>query len=124
MLVLSQVLKVDVPDYKEMPKTAVEKLSFLKTKLKNLIAPNFQLHREVIYPALIEWSFSDAVLMDEIRADEEAILSAINELKIADAASLDAIGIGIEQLVRKKERVLYQKMQNEFEHRLEELAIA
>lgn len=121
MLVMAQVLKSDVPAYNAMPKTSLEKFQFLKNKLSNLIVPNFHLHRYKLYPALIEWSFSDASLMDEIKGDEEEILISINSLSEADEATLNEIGISIEELVRKKERQLYQKIQIECGDKLSEL---
>jgi hypothetical protein len=123
MLVLSQVLKIDVPAYQNMPKDKEEKLAFLRAKLKQLLAPNFNSHRQVIYPALIEWCFSDAVLLDELRQEEDEILETIHALKEADDMQLHEIGILIEELVRKKERQLYEKMQQEFGDKLSELEL-
>lgn len=121
MLILAQVLKSDVPPYQNMPKDNAGKLDFLHQKLIELIVPNFLAHRKVLYPALIEWSFSNAALMDELRDQEDNITESIHMLKEADEMELHEIGLQIEELVRKKERQLYQQIQEELEGKLVEL---
>ncbi len=123
MLVLAQVLKADVPDYKNMPNTVEAKTDFLNQKLKNLILPNFKIHKNRLYPAFIEWGFSGGQLMDEITTQEHKLIEEIVAPEKHSEETLNEIGYAIEQLVRKKERYLYQAVQEECKEQLDQFEL-
>ncbi len=124
MLILAQVLKSDVPAYKDMPSTVSAKTEFLNEKLENLILPNFKMHRNHLYPALIDWAFADTPLMNEVATMENELVEDIVAQKQHDEDSLDLIGQAIEQLVRKKERFLYHAMQEQCGKQLDSFELA
>ncbi|GAB3330730.1 hypothetical protein GCM10027429_08440 [Marivirga atlantica] len=123
MLVLAQVLKADVPDYKNMPNTVEAKAGFLNQKLKDLILPNFKIHKNSLYPAFIEWGFSGSKLMDEVTMQEHDLIQEIVGPEQHNEESLNEIGYAIEQLVRKKERYLYEAVQEECKEQLDQFEL-
>jgi len=123
MLVLAQVLKADVPDYKNMPSSVEAKATFLKEKLQNLILPNFKLHKNHLYAALIEWGFSGSQLMDEVTTQEHDLVQEIVAPERHNEESLNEIGYAIEELVRKKERYFYQAIQDECKTQLDQFEL-
>ncbi|MBK6266440.1 hypothetical protein JKA74_15450 [Marivirga sp. S37H4] len=126
MLVVSQVLKSDVPDYKGMPSGLKEKNIFLKEKFKEVIVPNINMHRKQLYPALLKGNFSNVELIEKIKEQEDLILLVYKELIIGNVlqeSQLNDLGYAIDSMIRVKERKLYELIQSESEINLDDLEI-
>ncbi len=124
ILVLAQVLKTDVPDYKGMPVTSEGKLQFIISRFEETILPNFTKHRKIFYPALIKWSFPDEGLIEHIQVLEDEILQlckAVNDGYQLSEAKMSELGYCLDTLVRTKERHLYEMVQARFGEELKEL---
>lgn len=124
ILVLAQLLKADVPDYEGLPKTIEGKREYLLKKFNEVILPNFANHRNIFYPAIIQWGFQDELLLQQIQQWEDDVLMICKSIKEENAISsmqLNELGYTLDRLVRAKERELYQKVQARFSAELEEL---
>jgi hypothetical protein len=121
MLVLAQVLKSDVPNYKGMPNTVVGKTAFCEKQLEEYILPNFKSHRKILYPKLIEWGFQNQELVASLQQMEDQILLDFKNLSSKPhitAQNLDDLGYALDALVRLKERELYELLQVQFNEQL------
>ncbi len=126
MLVLAQVLKADVPDYKGMPNTLEAKVDFINLKFKEIILPNINKHRKLLYPNILKWGFPDKGLIEHIEELEDEILKtckAIREGYYYSEMKLSDFGYSLDTLVRIRERELYEMIQVRFSIELNELNI-
>lgn len=124
MLVLAQVLKTDVPDYIGMPTTVEGKHQFLLEKFEEVILPNLNKHRNLFYPAILQWGFTDQDLLQRIQEKEDDVVLICKEIKdgnILNNTQLNELGYALDTLVRMKERELYEKVQARYSLELEEL---
>lgn len=126
MLVLAQVLKLDVPDYKGMPVTLEGKIDFTKRKFEEIILPNINKHRRLLYPNILKWGFPDEGLVEHLQEMEDEILKigkAIREGHDYSEIQLSDFGYSLDTLVRIKERELYEMVQVRFNEKLNEFNI-
>lgn len=126
MLVLAQVLKEDVPDYKGMPTSLEGKIDFINKKFEEFILPNINKHRKVLYPNILKWGFPDEGLIEHIQELEDEILKigkTIRDGRNYSELQLSDFGYSLDTLVRIKERELYEMVQVRFSEELNELAL-
>ena len=121
ILVLAQLLKVDVPDYKGMPQNPVDKLEFCQGQFEQYVLPKMEAHRRVFYPQLKIWGFSMWQLVENIKEKEEQLLvdyKALDSQSPALENALNDLGYLLDEWVRIKERKLYEAVQAQFDEAL------
>jgi len=121
ILVLAQLLKIDVPDYKGMPQNPLDKLKFCHEQFKQYVLPNMEAHRRVLYPQVKIWGFSMWQLVENIKEKEEQLLvdyKALNSQSPALENALNDLGYLLDEWVRIKERKLYEAVQAQFDEAL------
>lgn len=126
ILVLAQVLKSDVPDFKGMPTTLEGKIDYINRKFEEIILPNITKHRKSLYPNILNWGFPDSGLIQHIQELEDEILiicKAIREGRDYSEMELSDFGYSLDSLVRIKERELYEMIQVRFAEELNGLEL-
>jgi hypothetical protein len=114
MLVLAQVLKSDVPDYKNMPTDCPGKSAYAIQVYKQVIVPYLSTNTNKLYPGLISANFPENGLLEEVKRMENRMIDCFENLLHAEDTEeyeLDKLGCLIESLVRKKERQLFERVQ-------------
>lgn len=114
-LILAQLLKRDVPDYKGLPTTTEGKVEHTQKIYEQELAPHFAKEEEVLIPAVRGYSTELDELCDTILEEHRAIREAVEELAGAEdgeaAALLDALGRLLEAHVRREERNWFELIQ-------------
>ena len=123
MLITAQVMKMDVPAYKGLPETESQKVEYLKEQSSSYLLKNISFHKKEIYPALMEKSKELHSLIHSISEMENELIEELANLDGADEEQLHEIGLLIQGIVRKRERELYQKIQEKLPDWLNEFSV-
>ena len=114
-LLLAQLLKKDVPDYKGLPDTVEGKIAYTRRVWETELAPHFAREEDRLIPAVRGRDEVLDALCDTIVREHRAIATAIDELAQAPegeaAALLDALGRLLEAHVRREERTWFEQIQ-------------
>lgn len=112
-LVLAQLIKSGSPNYKDLPKTTVDKKNYtLKFFEENLI-PHFKKEEEVLFP-LSEVKGADIKkIVSELTEQHREVYKLIELLKQSAEPEneLNELGKLLELHIRKEERILFQELQ-------------
>lgn len=115
LLVLAQVLKQDVPAYKNMPTTPDEQREYALDQYITLIEPHFAWEEKVLLPLANRYGHKLQRMVSQVRVEHQSLRKAFEQLTSADTAELpqllDLLGRELAANVRFEERVLFQKMQ-------------
>ena len=115
LLVLAQVLKHDVPAYKNMPATPSEQRAYALERYTELLEPHFSWEEKVLFPLAERYGDKLQRLVAQVLEEHQALRDAFEKLPLAAEADLpqelDLLGRAISGNVRFEERVLFQKMQ-------------
>jgi iron-sulfur cluster repair protein YtfE (RIC family) len=115
LLVLAQVLKHDVPAYKNMPATPSEQRAYALERYAKLIEPHFAWEEKVLLPLAERYGDKLQRLVAQVLTEHQALKEAFEKLPITSEADLpnelDLLGRALSANVRFEERVLFQKMQ-------------
>ncbi|WP_367392770.1 hemerythrin domain-containing protein [Lewinella sp. LCG006] len=115
LLVLAQVLKHDVPAYKNMPATPNEQRAYALERYTDLIEAHFAWEEKVLLPLAERYGDKLQRLVTQVLAEHQALREAFEKLPITPEADLpqelDLLGRALSANVRFEERVLLQKMQ-------------
>ena len=115
LLVLAQVLKHDVPAYKNMPATPNEQRAYALERYTELLEPHFSWEEKVLFPLAERYGDKLQRLVAQVLEEHQALRDAFEKLPLAAEADLpqelDLLGRAISANVRFEERVLFQKMQ-------------
>ncbi|WP_156825741.1 hemerythrin domain-containing protein [Lewinella cohaerens] len=115
LLVLAQVLKQDVPAYKNMPVTPIEQRDYALERYTELIEPHFAWEEKVLLPLAKRYGDKLLRLSAQVLTEHDAIRKAFEQLAVTPEADLaqelDLLGRALSANVRFEERVLFQKMQ-------------
>lgn len=115
LLVLAQVLKHDVPAYKNMPTTPSEQRIYALERYAQLIEPHFAWEEKVLLPLAERYGDKLKRLVAQVLAEHQALKDAFEKLPVTLEADLpqelDLLGRALSANVRFEERVLFQKMQ-------------
>lgn len=112
VLILAQVLKKDIPDYKDMPTEPLDKLNLLKVTFTNNMKPHFIAEEKIA--EYIRGRFEEIdKLSDEIISEHIQIENAISKLETSSnlVDDLDELGKLMDIHVRKEERLWFQLIQ-------------
>lgn len=112
VLILAQVLKKDIPDYKDMPTEPSEKLKLLKATFTNIMKPHFIAEEKIAEDIRGRFEKIDKI-SDEIISEHTQIEDAISKLDSSSnlVDDLDELGKLMDIHVRKEERLWFQLIQ-------------
>ncbi len=115
VLILAQLLKKDVPDYKGLPQTIEGKIVYTLGYFKQELLPHFEKEEQLIITKVKGYSSELDKLCNTICEEHRVISLAIEELRDIDEAiaseHLDALGRLLEAHVRREERMWFQMIQ-------------
>lgn len=113
VLILAQVLKKDIPDYKDMPTEPSDKLKLLKVTFAHVMKPHFITEEKIAEDIRGRFEeidkISDEIISEHIQI-EDSISKLENSSNLVD--DLDELGKLIDNHVRKEERVWFQIIQD------------
>lgn len=112
VLILAQLLKTDVPDYKGLPDNPHDKFALLKEKFESVMKPHFELEEKITDEIKGKFHEIDK-LSSEIIDEHEQITRSIKELENSTdlPGDLDSLGCLMELHVRKEEREWFSLIQ-------------
>ncbi|MBT8386178.1 MAG: hemerythrin domain-containing protein [Ignavibacteria bacterium] len=113
-LILSQLIKKDAPEYKDLPKTTSEKVEYTISFYKSELVKHFTNEEEILYHAVKNKSNEIDVLFEEIISEHKKIQQLVVQLESGENKSdiLNKLGVLLELHIRKEERSLFEKIQN------------
>ena len=116
VLILTQVLRNDVPDYRGMPDTPADKREYALDQYRQLIAPHFEEEESWLFPAAQQGGLQ---LRDMVRQLEEehrqirARFELLPEVPEADLShQLHELALLLSTHVRFEERLFFETLQN------------
>jgi hemerythrin-like domain-containing protein len=113
VLVLAQLLKADVPNYRGLPETPEEKRVYTQRFYLEYLKHHLDREDTVLFPLLRGKNSVLDDLMDELVKEHQAIRRRIQGLKDGPdlPADLDSLGHLLSDHVRKEERQFFSKLQ-------------
>lgn len=113
-LILAQLLKSDVPDYKGLPTDIPGKVAFAKKELEKRLSRHFDWEANVLIPATRAYHEQLQAMNDQVQAEHRQISAQIQQLSdTATSDDLDELGRLLEQHIRFEERVWFAALQRE-----------
>jgi len=111
-LMLAQLLKKNVPEYKGLPTDAVGKMNYAKDLYNNELDQHFKEEEEFVFPHLTNKSIEIDELVTEILSEHQILQNSIQTLEVNEELieNMDKIGYLLEAHIRKEERVLFEKI--------------
>ena len=127
VLILAQLLKMDVPDYKGLPNTPEGKRDYLLHHFDTLLQVHIQKEEQILIPTIMGKEEELDQLTEEILVEHQEIKRQIENLRQRQGPpqeeDLDVLGKLLEQHVRKEERQWFARIQMVLsEEELEELS--
>lgn len=113
-LILSQLIKKDAPDYKDLPKTTFDKVKYTINFYKSELVKHFKNEEDILYPAVKNKSNEIDELFEDIISEHNKIKQLVVQLESGEKNSdiLNELGVLLELHIRKEERLLFEKIQN------------
>ena len=115
LLVVAQVLRNDVAPYKGMPTNFDQKKVYLLDDKRTLLLNNLNFHRKTFYPDLRKQSDKFEEIVEQLMELEDVIIAHLMKANSIDEEAIQEIAMTLQTIVRKRERVLYEKVQIELE---------
>lgn len=112
-LILAQLLKKDVPDYKGLPNNLNDKILYAKDKFNSKIKSHFFTEQKIFdYLKDVDHIYTE--LCSEYENDHKIIERMLLNLNpnLSDIENLNEAGIKIYDHTRKEERLLFQQLQS------------
>lgn len=112
-LVLAQLLKYDVPDYKGLPTTVEGKAEHALRFYEEKLAPHFRLEEERLLPAVTGYDSLLDHYCERVREDHRRLTRLLDQWRQSppNGSDLDEFGRLLEEHIRFEERVLFQRIQ-------------
>ena len=88
LLVLAQVLKHDVPAYKNMPATPSEQRAYALERYTELLEPHFSWEEKVLFPLAERYGDKLQRLVAQVLEEHQALRDAFEKLPLAAEADL------------------------------------
>lgn len=115
VLIVAQLLKVDVPNFRGLPETPFGKRAYLLVFLDDLLEPHMQLEEQDLFPNAKKYEELKE-LVASLEDDHHFFRKEIPLLSMLDEAPLvhkmDEIGLRLERHVRTEERQFFQQYQS------------
>lgn len=112
-LILAQLLKKDVPDYKGLPNNLNDKILYAQDKFNSKIKSHFVTEQKIFdYLKDVDHIYTE--LCSEYENDHKIIERMLLNLNpnLSDIENLNEAGIKIYDHTRKEERLLFQQLQS------------
>lgn len=112
-LILAQLLKKDVPDYKGLPNNLNDKILYAQDKFNSKIKSHFFTEQKIFdYLKDVDHIYTE--LCSEYENDHKIIERMLLNLNpnLSDIENLNEAGIKIYDHTRKEERLLFQQLQS------------
>lgn len=112
-LILAQLLKKDVPDYKGLPNNLNDKILYAQDKYNSKIKSHFFTEQKIFdYLKDVDHIYTE--LCSEYENDHKIIERMLLNLNpnLSDIENLNEAGIKIYDHTRKEERLLFQQLQS------------
>lgn len=112
-LILAQLLKKDVPDYKGLPNNLNDKILYAQDKFNSKIKSHFFTEQKIFdYLKDVDHIYTE--LCNEYENDHKIIERMLLNLNpnLSDIENLNEAGIKIYDHTRKEERLLFQQLQS------------
>lgn len=112
-LVLSQLLKINAPDYRGLPTTLPGKIGYTLDFYENVMVPHFWREENKLFPVLAKHHPDLKLLTETLVEEHRELASLIRSLPTARNSedALDQLGGKLAHHVRKEERELFQLAQ-------------
>ena len=111
-LILAQLLKADVPDYKGLPSDVPGKVAYAKAEYEQRLKAHFEREEEWLVPISLQAGGILTEMAQRISEEHQEIRTAIANLHEASAPeTLDALGRKLEQHIRFEERGWFRALQ-------------
>ena len=115
LLILAQVLKQDVPAYKNMPTTPEGQRDYALERFQKVISPHFRWEEEVLLPLAEKYGDKLQRQAQQVRDEHKDLRKAFAQLLDASVEDLpqqlDLLGRQIAAHVRFEERRFFEKLQ-------------
>lgn len=113
-LILAQLLKSDVLDYKGLPTDVPGKVAFAKKELEARLSRHFNWEATVLIPATRAYHEELHAMSDQVQAEHRQITAQIQQLSdTSTPGDLDELGRLLEQHIRFEERAWFAAIQRE-----------
>lgn len=113
-LLLAQLLKRDVPNYKGLPTDTPGKVAFAKQEYEQRLRQHFSWEAEVLMPATRAYHEKLRVMAEQVQSEHQQIADLIHALSpISTSEQLDQLGQLLEQHIRFEERIWFSAIQEE-----------
>ncbi len=115
-LVLANLIKLNAPAYKGLPNELSGKIEYTKKFFNMELVRHFKEEEEILYPIVKGKSKEIDILFREIFVEHLQIKKLVEQLDSSPEPQiiLDKLGRLLESHIRKEERELFEKIQNEF----------
>jgi hemerythrin-like domain-containing protein len=111
-LILAQLLKADVPDYKGLPSDVPGKVAYAKTEYEQRLKAHFEREESWLLPISEQAGGKLADMARRVSKEHQEIRLAIAELHAASSEeALDALGRKLERHIRFEEREWFRALQ-------------
>ncbi len=115
-LILAQLLKADVPDYKGLPTDIPGKVAFAKKEYEQRLRSHFEQEENWLIPLSEQALAPLPEMAARIREEHQRIRTGIESLRSQSTPDeLDALGRLIEQHIRFEEREWFREMQEQLD---------
>ncbi len=113
-LVLAQLLKNDVPDYKGLPTTIEGKVEYTRRLWQEALQPHFEKEEQLLIPRTRGYGPELEAMSERVTEEHRQIRRQIEALgEAATAAQLDELGRLLERHIRFEEREWFALIQQE-----------
>lgn len=115
LLILAQVLKQDVPAFRNMPDTPETQRNYALERYQQILSPHFRWEEEVLLPLAEKYGDKLQRMAQQVRDEHAALREAFDRLVDATAEDLpqqlDLLGRQLAAHVRFEERRFFEKLQ-------------
>ncbi len=114
-LIVAQLLKKDMPPYRDMPNDLNGKTKYALNFYENELKNHFALEENILIPFILNRNKNIDTLCYQIIEEHKIIFNKFENIKkYFDEDKLDEIGNLLSQHIRKEERELFELIQENF----------
>ncbi len=118
-LILSRLLRIDAPPYRELPTAPAEKINYALAEYHSHILPHFK-KEEAVFHLLEGANEKVDALTRELENEHRQIELQFSQLNAAspDTHLMNELGTALDNHIRKEERILFPLIQESIEEPL------
>ncbi len=114
-LILAQLLKRDVPDYKNMPTEPGDKLAYAEQQFRDILEGHFRREEEELLPRVQLFDQTLTVMAGKILEEHQLLRRMLIDARPLEgeplAQQLDELGRTLERHIRYEERQFFARIQ-------------